>query len=109
MVDIESARDRFDRLDRIQRPEHLTAVRPRPATTTVVHTMSRTEKHVKDVIWTAVISIALACVALIAGVAGVLFTRDLTQLAEGAGLASIAFGLAGISDKLDAHRYRREG
>lgn len=62
----------------------------------------------KDVVWTAVISIVLASVAFLAGVAGVLIGHDLTQLAEGAGLASITFGLAGLSDKFDTHRYRRE-
>lgn len=103
VVDIDAARER---LDRVPRPQRLTAVSPRRAT--VVSTMSRTEKHVKDVVWTAVISIILACAALVAGVLGIVIGHDLTQLAQGAGLSSIAFGLAGLSDKLDIHRYRRE-
>lgn len=70
--------------------------------------MSRREKHVKDIVWTAIISITLACLALAAGVASVFVDVNLTPLAEGSGLASVAFGLAGLSDKFDPHGYRRE-
>lgn len=61
------------------------------------------ERRMKDIVWTAVISITLASIAVIVGIIALLAHGELTPLAEGAGLASIGFGLAGLSDKLDPH------
>lgn len=72
-----------------------------------IYTMSRTEKRVKDIVWTAVISIALASLALLVGVIGIFTSLHVTELVQGAGLASVTFGLAGLSDKFDPHASRR--
>lgn len=73
----------------------------------LVYTMSRTEKRVKDVVWTAVISIALAALAIAIGVVQIFTSLHVIGLVQGAGLASVAFGLAGLSDKFDSHSAQR--
>lgn len=58
----------------------------------------------RDVVWTAVISIVLAGMAVAAGLVNAIWPGlHLLPLVEGGGLASITFGLAGLSDKFDPH------
>lgn len=56
----------------------------------------------KSLIWTAIISIALASAAVLVGIVDVFTSADLVPAVQGAGLASIAFGLAGLAEKFDS-------
>lgn len=63
----------------------------------------RGARAVKDIVWLAVVGITLATLAVVVGVADVFLTADLLPLVQGCGLASIAFGLFGISDRMSGH------
>lgn len=69
----------------------------------VVLTVPDASRRVKDFIWTAIFGISLACIAVAAGLVDVFVSADLVPLVQGAGLASIAFNLAGLSEKFDPH------
>ena len=60
----------------------------------------RPNRLVKDIVWLAVISIALATVAVLAGILDIFIQADLVPMVQGAGLASVAFGIAGLTDRM---------
>lgn len=67
----------------------------------VVFSVPHQVRVVKDLLWTAVISIILACAAAVSGAIDIFTDADLVPFTQGAGLASITFGLAGLAEKFD--------
>jgi hypothetical protein len=68
----------------------------------VVLAEPKPSRRVKNLIWTAIISIVLASAAFLVGVVDIFVAANLVPVVQGAGLASIAFGLAGLAEKVES-------
>lgn len=60
----------------------------------------RKARLVKDIVWLAVVSMALAIIAVVVGLIDVFVETNLVPLVLGAGLASLTFSILGLTDRL---------
>lgn len=73
-----------------------TAVRSRAS---VLFTAPREARIVKDIVWLAIVSMALASLALLVGTIDPFVDADLLPMTLGAGLASVTFSLLNHTDR----------
>jgi hypothetical protein len=107
VVGIDSARGRVTRRPLSDMAPGLQAVVPtlRPETHDhITFIVPHAARLVKDIVWLAVISITLASIAVLVGFIDVFVQADLVPVVQGAGLASVAFGLAGLTDRLSGRK-----